>query len=177
MTAKVQIHNTVQTIHLHSGLPHHLAITTTTWAWAHPSTPHIKDLGPTTSAHPNEESSFQRESDDGQHWGLSVGFKVKKLCAIAQNTGWPPMGSKQLTHKKPGSWLSQSEIQGLRELGSVCYMISSNNINRRLSRCFNYVMPLWSAVDYYHQQLSIRQKAWNTPSIVTDWNQRFDQNQ
>ena len=48
--------------------------------------------------------------------------------------------------------------------------------NRRLVRCFNYVMPLWSAVDYY-QHLSVRRKAWNTPSLVTDWNQRFDQKQ
>ncbi len=60
----------------------------------------------------------------------------------------------------------------------TCYMISTDKINKRLTRCFNYVMPLWSAVDYlFHQQLSVRQKAWNTPSIVTDWNQRFDQEQ
>ena len=37
-------------------------------------------------------------------------------------------------------------------------------------------MPLWSAVDNY-QHLSVRRKAWNTPSLATDWNQRFDQNQ
>ena len=48
--------------------------------------------------------------------------------------------------------------------------------NRRLVRCFKYIMPHWSAVDYY-QYLSVRQKAWNTPSPVTDWNQRFDQKQ
>ena len=48
--------------------------------------------------------------------------------------------------------------------------------NRRLVRCFNYVTPLWSAVDYY-QHLSVRRKAWNTPSLGTDWNQRFDQKQ
>ena len=70
------------------------------WARAHPPTPHIKDLGPTTSAHPHEESSFQRESDDRQHRGLSVGFIVKQLCAIAQGAGWPPMWSKPPTHKR-----------------------------------------------------------------------------
>ena len=42
----------------------------------------------------------------------------------------------------------------------TCYMISTNKINKRLTRCFNYVMPLWSAVDYlFHRQLSVRQKA------------------
>ena len=41
------------------------------------------------------------------------------------------------------------------------------SFNRRLVRCFNYVTPLWSAVDYY-QHLSVRRKAWNTPSLVTD---------
>jgi hypothetical protein len=50
------------------------------------------------------------------------------------------------------------------------------SFNRRLVRCFNFITPLWSAVDYY-QHLSIRQKAWNTPSLGTDWNQRFDQKQ
>ena len=49
-------------------------------------------------------------------------------------------------------------------------------INRRLVRCFKYITPHWSAVDYY-QHLSVRQKAWNTPSSVIDWNQRFDQKQ
>ena len=48
--------------------------------------------------------------------------------------------------------------------------------NRKLVRCFNYVTPLWSAVDCY-QHLSVRWKAWNTPSLATDWNQRFDQKQ
>jgi hypothetical protein len=50
------------------------------------------------------------------------------------------------------------------------------SLNKRLVRCFNYVTPLWSAVDNY-QHLSVRRKAWNTPSLVTDWNQRFDQKQ
>ena len=48
--------------------------------------------------------------------------------------------------------------------------------NRRLVRCFNYVTPLWSAVDFY-QHHSVRRKAWNTPCLVTDWNQKFDQKQ
>ena len=56
----------------------------------------------------------------------------------------------------------------------TCLMMSTNMM--RLVRCFNYVTPLWSAVDNY-QHLSVRRKAWNTPSLVTDWNQRFDQKQ
>ena len=58
----------------------------------------------------------------------------------------------------------------------TCLMISTNLFDRRLVRCFKYIMPLWSAVDHY-QHLSVRRKAWNTPSPVTDWNQKFDQKQ
>ncbi len=60
--------------------------------------------------------------------GVCRRVSKSKGCVQEQKTGWTPMGSKQLTHKKAnsqktGSWLSQSEIQGLRELGSVLLVI------------------------------------------------------
>ena len=98
------------------------------------------------------------KNSKGCHWQSSHD-KVYDRMKKGRGRKWTEAQHNQYNHCRTQQCLHMT-----------CFMISTNFFNRRLVRCFNYKTPIWSAVDY-NQHLSIRRKAWNTPSLVTDWNQ------
>jgi hypothetical protein len=98
------------------------------------------------------------KNSKGCHWQSSHD-KVYDRMKKGRGRKWTEAQHNQYNHCRTQQCLHMT-----------CFMISTNFFNRRLVRCFNYKTPIWSAVDY-NQHLSVRQKAWNTPSLVTDWNQ------